>query len=117
MASLKRRKIRAGDVVDTPGMVAPLPYLNFLRFLKRTMYPNYSLRRLLRVGLTVWNALSDAQKRKFEPQRILARVARKRRAARRRQLVRRSQRGQRQPAAVRRPIYDKRPNPKRRKRK
>ncbi|KAH8234917.1 hypothetical protein KR032_005434 [Drosophila birchii] len=117
MASLNLRKIRAADIVDTPGMVAPLPYLNFLRYLKRNFYPRYSLRRLLRVGLTQWTGLSDGQKRKFEPQRIWARVVRKRRVARRRQLVRRSQRGQKQQAGVRRPIYYKRRNPIRRKRK
>lgn len=68
MASLNPHMIRAADIVDTPDMVAPLPYLNFLRYLKRNFYRRYGLRRLLRVGLTNWTALSDAQKRKFEPQ-------------------------------------------------
>ncbi|KAH8297754.1 hypothetical protein KR054_008646 [Drosophila jambulina] len=117
MAPLSPPKIRAADVVDVPDKVAPLPYLNFLRYLKRNLYPRYGLRRLLRVGLIQWTALSDAQQRKFQPQRILARVIRKRRVARRRQLVRRSQRGLQKPAGVRRPIYDKRPRPVRRKRK
>ncbi|XP_020801704.1 uncharacterized protein LOC110178792 [Drosophila serrata] len=117
MASLNPRKIRAADIVDMPSKVAPLPYLNFLRYLKRNFFPRYGLRRLLRVGFAQWTALSEAQKRKFEPQRILARVVRKRRVARNRRLVRRSQRGRKQPAAVRRPIYDKRPKPIRLKRK
>ncbi|KAH8232723.1 hypothetical protein KR038_001677 [Drosophila bunnanda] len=117
MAAVNRQKIRASDIVDTPSKVAPLPYLNFLRYLKHNFFPRYGLRRLLRAGLAQWTALSDAQKRKFEPERILARVLRKRRVARRRKLVRLSQRGQKKPAAVRRPIYDKRPKTMRRKRK
>nr|DAA02689.1 TPA_inf: HDC07730 [Drosophila melanogaster] len=60
--------IRAAMVVDDPNMVAWLPYLNFLRFLKRNFYPRTDLRRLLQVGLIRWIALSDAQKRLFEPE-------------------------------------------------
>ncbi|XP_032575468.1 uncharacterized protein LOC6610171 isoform X1 [Drosophila sechellia] len=62
------KMIRAAMVVDDPDMVAPLPYLNFLRFLKRNFYPRTDLRRLLQVGLIRWIALSDAKKRLFEPE-------------------------------------------------
>ncbi|EDW49915.1 GM14334 [Drosophila sechellia] len=59
--------IRAAMVVDDPDMVAPLPYLNFLRFLKRNFYPRTDLRRLLQVGLIRWIALSDAKKSESWP--------------------------------------------------
>ncbi|XP_033161917.1 uncharacterized protein LOC117142127 [Drosophila mauritiana] len=105
--------IRAAMVVDDPDMVSPLPYLNFLRFLKRNFYPRTDLRRLLQVGLIRWIALSDAKKRLFEPERILARVVRTKRNKRRRRLLRRSRRGQKGRGVVRRPIYDNRPKPRR----
>nr|NP_001097460.1 deadbeat, isoform D [Drosophila melanogaster]ABW08425.1 deadbeat, isoform D [Drosophila melanogaster] len=62
MARSQSKMIRAAMVVDDPNMVAWLPYLNFLRFLKRNFYPRTDLRRLLQVGLIRWIALSDAQK-------------------------------------------------------
>lgn len=68
MARSQSKMIRAAMVVDDPNMVAWLPYLNFLRFLKRNFYPRTDLRRLLQVGLIRWIALSDAQKRLFEPE-------------------------------------------------
>ncbi|XP_037718187.1 uncharacterized protein LOC119552599 isoform X3 [Drosophila subpulchrella] len=68
MAPPKPKMIRAAEIVDDPDMVAPLPYLNFLRYLKRKFFPSYDLRRLLQVGLVHWNALSDAKKRLFEPE-------------------------------------------------
>ncbi|XP_016975879.1 uncharacterized protein LOC108042208 [Drosophila rhopaloa] len=116
MARPRAKLIRASGVVDDPGQVVPLPYLNFLRYLKRKVFPSYDLRRLLQEGLVQWNALSDAKKRLFEPERILNRVARRRRKTRRRRLLRRSQHGQKGRAAVRRPLYDQRPSPRRRKR-
>eukprot|EP00099_Drosophila_melanogaster_P002517 NP_001137864.1 deadbeat, isoform B [Drosophila melanogaster] len=115
MARSQSKMIRAAMVVDDPNMVAWLPYLNFLRFLKRNFYPRTDLRRLLQVGLIRWIALSDAQKRLFEPERILARVARRQRNKRRRRLLRRARHGQKGRGAVRRPIYDSRPKPRRRK--
>ncbi|XP_037718184.1 uncharacterized protein LOC119552599 isoform X1 [Drosophila subpulchrella] len=118
MAPPKPKMIRAAEIVDDPDMVAPLPYLNFLRYLKRKFFPSYDLRRLLQVGLVHWNALSDAKKRLFEPERILARVDRRRRTTRQRRLLRRSLKGQKKRGtAVRRPIYDKRPATRRRRRR
>ncbi|XP_016934114.1 uncharacterized protein ddbt [Drosophila suzukii] len=114
MAPPKPKIIRAAEIVDDPDLVAPLPYLNFLRYLKRKFFRSYDLRRLLQVGLVHWNTLSDAKKRLFEPERILARVARKRRTTRQRRLLRRSLNGQKRGTAVRRPIYDKRPSTRRR---
>ncbi|XP_017015827.1 uncharacterized protein ddbt isoform X1 [Drosophila takahashii] len=114
MVRPKPKMIRAAGIVDDPGRVAPLPYLNFLRYLKRNVFRRSDLRHLLQVGLVHWNALSDAKKRLFEPERILARVARIRRTTRRRRLLRRNQHGQKGRTAVRRPIYDKRPPPSRR---
>ncbi|EDW92707.1 uncharacterized protein LOC6532222 [Drosophila yakuba] len=114
MARSQSKVIRAAWVVDNPYLVASLPYLNFLRFLKRNFFRRTDLRRLLQVGLVRWNALSDAKKRLFEPERILARVARRRRNKRRRRLLRRNRHGQKGHGAVRRPIYDKRPPPRRR---
>ncbi|EDV50035.1 uncharacterized protein LOC6545471 isoform X3 [Drosophila erecta] len=112
MARSQSQMIRAAAVVDDPNLVASLPYLNFLRFLKRNFFRNTDLRRLLQVGLVRWSALSDAKKRLFEPERILARVARRKRNRRRRRLLRRSRHGQKGRGPVRRPIYDKRPPPK-----
>ncbi|XP_017127392.1 uncharacterized protein LOC108146083 [Drosophila elegans] len=105
--------IRAAEVVDHPALIAPLPYLNFLRFLKRKVFRSYDLPSLLQVGVVQWNAMSDAKKKLFEPERILARVARRQRRQRRRRLLRRSQHGQKGRAIVRRPIYDQRPSPRR----
>ncbi|XP_017057967.1 uncharacterized protein LOC108099139 isoform X1 [Drosophila ficusphila] len=117
MARLTPKLIRAAGIVDDPSLVAPLPYLNFLRYLKRKVFRSYDVRRLLQVGLVHWNALSNAKKRLFEPERILARVARRQRKTRRRRLLRRSRHGQKGTDAVRRPIYDKRPLARRRRRK
>ncbi|XP_043646837.1 uncharacterized protein LOC122615791 isoform X2 [Drosophila teissieri] len=117
MARSQSKVIRAALVVDDPDLVASLPYLNFLRFLKRNFFRRTDLRRLLQVGLVRWNALSDAKRRLFKPERILARVARRRRNKRRRRLLRRYRHGQKGRGAVRRPIYDKRPPPGRGRRK
>jgi len=68
MAPPKPKIIRAAEIVDDPDLVAPLPYLNFLRYLKRKFFRSYDLRRLLQVGLVHWNTLSDAKKRLFEPE-------------------------------------------------
>ncbi|XP_026832567.1 uncharacterized protein LOC6545471 isoform X1 [Drosophila erecta] len=68
MARSQSQMIRAAAVVDDPNLVASLPYLNFLRFLKRNFFRNTDLRRLLQVGLVRWSALSDAKKRLFEPE-------------------------------------------------
>ncbi|XP_017057968.1 uncharacterized protein LOC108099139 isoform X2 [Drosophila ficusphila] len=68
MARLTPKLIRAAGIVDDPSLVAPLPYLNFLRYLKRKVFRSYDVRRLLQVGLVHWNALSNAKKRLFEPE-------------------------------------------------
>ncbi|XP_017066337.1 uncharacterized protein LOC108104661 [Drosophila eugracilis] len=109
MTRPRPKMIRAAGVVDDPSRVTPLPYLNFLRYLKHKFFQRSNLCRLLQVGLVHWNSLSDAKKKLFEPERILARVIRRRR----RRLLRRSQHGQKCRATVRRPIYDKRPPPRR----
>ncbi|XP_070070867.1 uncharacterized protein ddbt isoform X2 [Drosophila takahashii] len=67
MVRPKPKMIRAAGIVDDPGRVAPLPYLNFLRYLKRNVFRRSDLRHLLQVGLVHWNALSDAKKSAFWP--------------------------------------------------
>ncbi|XP_039489688.1 uncharacterized protein LOC120450615 isoform X2 [Drosophila santomea] len=67
MARSQSKVIRAAWVVDNPNLVASLPYLNFLRFLKRNFFRRTNLRRLLQEGLVRWNALSDAKKSESWP--------------------------------------------------
>ncbi|XP_002135343.2 uncharacterized protein ddbt [Drosophila pseudoobscura] len=109
--------IRARDIVDDPRLVAPNPYLNFLRYLKRKK-PRYGLRRLLQEAPALWETLTAAQQRLFEQDRILARIIRRtidRRRHRRRRLLRRNLRHPRHGhAQVRRPIYNGRRPPRRR---
>ncbi|KAM8710969.1 hypothetical protein ACLKA7_017582 [Drosophila subpalustris] len=66
---------RAAEIVDFPDLVAPLPYLNFLRYFKRK-HPRYGTRRLLQEALPHWDALTSGQKKLFQSKRILARTAR-----------------------------------------
>ncbi|XP_030386337.1 uncharacterized protein LOC115633096 [Scaptodrosophila lebanonensis] len=68
-------KLRARDICDDPRLVAPLPYLNFLRFFKRK-HPRFGLRRLLQEAPAHWDAMTEGQKHLFEKQRMLGRIAR-----------------------------------------
>ncbi|XP_034655896.1 uncharacterized protein LOC117893405 [Drosophila subobscura] len=111
--------IRARDIVDEPSLVAPHPYINFLRFLKRKN-PRYGLLRLLQEAPTLWDALTVAKQRLFERDRILKRLTRRiaRRLRRQRRLLRRNRRLARNGhAQVRRPIYKRRPTAGSRRRK
>ncbi|BFF99780.1 uncharacterized protein DMAD_07603 [Drosophila madeirensis] len=112
--------IRARDIVDEPSLVAPHPYINFLRFLKRKN-PRYGLLRLLQEAPTLWDALTVAKQRLFERDRILNRLTRRpiaRRLRRQRRLLRRNRRLPRNGhAQVRRPIYKRRPTARSRRRK
>ncbi|XP_023173815.1 uncharacterized protein LOC111601465 isoform X1 [Drosophila hydei] len=65
----------ARDVLDNPILVAPLPYINFLRYFKRK-HPTYGVRRLLQEAPAHWDAMTKGQKNLFQKKRILARVAR-----------------------------------------
>ncbi|EDW66762.1 uncharacterized protein ddbt isoform X1 [Drosophila virilis] len=98
---------RAYDILDNPNLVAPLPYLNFLRYLKRK-HPRFGFRRLLQEAPAQWDALNKGQKNLFQKQRILARIARSTRA-RLRRVLQRNRASPRKRNAVRRPIYDRRP--------
>ncbi|EDW14225.1 uncharacterized protein LOC6572658 [Drosophila mojavensis] len=65
----------ARDILDNPLLVAPLPYINFLRYFKRK-HPKYGVRRLLQEAPAQWDAMTQGQKNLFQKKRILARVAR-----------------------------------------
>ncbi|SPP87001.1 uncharacterized protein LOC117588845 [Drosophila guanche] len=114
--------IRARDIVDEPSLVAPHPYINFLRFLKRKN-PRYGLLRLLQEAPTLWDALTVAKQRLFKRDRILKRltrrpIARRRRRRRQRRILRRNRGLPRNGhAQVRRPIYKRRPPARSRRRK
>ncbi|KAH8416321.1 hypothetical protein KR222_008274 [Zaprionus bogoriensis] len=66
---------RAEDVIDSPDMVAMLPYLNFLRYFRRK-HPRMNVMRLLQEAPPQWDALTTRQKNLFKKSRILARTAR-----------------------------------------
>ncbi|KAH8335195.1 hypothetical protein KR067_006558, partial [Drosophila pandora] len=114
-----RTVLRRRHVVGRPYLVAPLPYLNFLRHLKHNVFRRYGMRRLLQEAPPYWDALTTAQKLSFTPARVMARMARQDKQDRARRLLRRSRQGQtgRGSVQVRRPIYDKRPVPVQRRRK
>ncbi|KAH8317237.1 hypothetical protein KR074_006768, partial [Drosophila pseudoananassae] len=114
-----RDVLRNRHVVAQPCMVAPLPYLNFLRHLKTNVFKRYGLLRLLQEAPPLWDALTEAQKQSFEPTQVVARMVRQAKADRARRLLRRSRLGQTGwgSAKVRRPIYDKRPPPLRRRKR
>ncbi|KAH8252132.1 hypothetical protein KR026_005897, partial [Drosophila bipectinata] len=133
-----RTVLRNRHVVAQPCLVAPLPYLNFLRHLKTNVFKRYGMRRLLQEAPPLWDALTRAQKRSFEPevspsisqfpasgsfffclQRVVSRMVRQAKANRARRLLFRSRQGQtgRGSTKVRRPIYDKRPVPLRRRKR
>ncbi|KRF82914.1 uncharacterized protein ddbt isoform X2 [Drosophila virilis] len=61
---------RAYDILDNPNLVAPLPYLNFLRYLKRK-HPRFGFRRLLQEAPAQWDALNKGQKNLFQKQQEL----------------------------------------------
>ncbi|KAH8303774.1 hypothetical protein KR018_001990, partial [Drosophila ironensis] len=102
--------IRLRHLQKIPALVSPLPYINFLRHLKLNIFKRCGSTRLLQVAVPFWDAMTTAQKRRFEPYRILARVARRRNAARKRRLRRRNTHWKdgMGKARIRRPIYDKR---------
>ncbi|XP_017091068.2 uncharacterized protein ddbt [Drosophila bipectinata] len=114
-----RTVLRNRHVVAQPCLVAPLPYLNFLRHLKTNVFKRYGMRRLLQEAPPLWDALTKAQKRSFEPERVVSRMVRQAKANRARRLLFRSRQGQtgRGSTKVRRPIYDKRPVPLRRRKR
>lgn len=55
----------ARDVLDNPILVAPLPYINFLRYFKRK-HPTYGVRRLLQEAPAHWDAMTKGQKNLFQ---------------------------------------------------
>lgn len=62
-----RTVLRKRHVVGRPYLVAPLPYLNFLRHLKHNVFRRYGMRRLLQEAPPYWDALTTAQKQSFTP--------------------------------------------------
>lgn len=62
-----RLHIKADEIVDLPEMVAPLPYLNFLRYLRRK-HPRMGMRRFLQEAPALWDSLTRAQQNLFRKQ-------------------------------------------------
>lgn len=62
-----RIRIKANEIVDLPEMIAPLPYLNFLRYLRR-QHPRMGMRRFLQEAPALWDSLTRAQKNLFRRQ-------------------------------------------------
>lgn len=56
--------IKAQEIVDLPKMVAPLPYLNFLRYYRRK-HPRMSLVKILQLAPAEWDALSTQKRGLF----------------------------------------------------
>lgn len=65
LVPLNMDSLCAAEIVDFPHLVAPLPYLNFLRYFKRK-HPRYGTRRVLQEALPYWDALTTGQKNLFQ---------------------------------------------------
>lgn len=61
---MKPLQIRAQEIIDLPKMVAPLPYLNFLRYFRRK-HPRMSLMKILQLAPAQWDSLSMSQRGLF----------------------------------------------------
>lgn len=62
---MKPLEIKANEIVDLPKMVAPLPYLNFLRYYRRK-HPRMSMEKILQQAPAEWDALSRRQQGLFQ---------------------------------------------------
>lgn len=62
-----RLHIKAHEIVDLPEMIAPLPYLNFLRYFRRK-HPRIAMRRILQEAPAIWHSLTRHKQNLFEKQ-------------------------------------------------
>lgn len=70
---MKPLEIKANEIVDLPKMVAPLPYLNFLRFYRRK-HPRMSMEKILQQAPAEWDALTRRQKNLFHKKVIYDKI-------------------------------------------